>query len=429
MPATIIIGAQWGDEGKGRAVDWLAARADVVARYGGGDNAGHTVYVGTSVYKLHLMPSGILHPQAICVLGNGMVINPVNLLKELEELRSLGVDVSPERVKISTKAHIITPAHRALDVANEKALGNKAIGTTLRGIGPAYLDKTGRSGVRVGEMLAIEDFAESIKKAIESANHILLKHDEPLLDAHVIAQEYVTAAEQLRPYIVDTTQYLNQRLREGAIVLGEGAQGTLLDVDHGSYPFVTSSNPSIGGALAGLGFGAKHVHDVIGVAKAYSTRVGGGPMPTELSGEIANRLRGTGENFWDEYGTTTGRPRRCGWLDAVLLRYSADVNGLTSLAITKLDILSGFDELKIAVAYEVNGERVDYPPSTVADLEIAKPIYETLAGWSEDVQGVRRYEDLPHNAKVYIQRISELCDVPIKMISVGPERDQLIIIE
>lgn len=429
MPATIIIGAQWGDEGKGRAVDWLAARANVVARYGGGDNAGHTVYVGDKVYKLHLMPSGILHPQATCVLGNGMVINPVNLLKELQELRELGIDVSPSRVKISTKAHIITPAHRALDVANEKALGNKAIGTTLRGIGPAYLDKTGRRGVRVGEMLAIEDFAESIKQAIESANQILLKHDEPLLDAQVIAQEYVNAADELRLYIVDTTYYLNQRLREGAIVLCEGAQGTLLDVDHGSYPFVTSSNPTTGGALVGLGFGAKHVGDVIGVTKAYCTRVGSGPMPTELSGEIATRLRGTGENFWDEYGTTTGRPRRCGWLDAVLLRYSADVNGLTSLAITKLDILSGFEEIKIAVAYEVDGETVDYPPSTIPELERAIPIYESLAGWSEDIQGVRRFADLPLNAQRYIQRISELCGVPIKMISVGPERDQLIIMD
>lgn len=429
MPATIIIGAQWGDEGKGRAVDWLASRVDVVARYGGGDNAGHTVYVDDKVFKLHLMPSGILHPRAICILGNGMVINPVNLLKELDELHALGLDVSPERVKISTKAHIITPAHLALDIAKEKALGNKAIGTTLRGIGPAYLDKTDRKGVRMGEMLSIEDFAESIKGAIESANHILLNHDEPLLDAYTIAQQYVDAAEKLRPYIVDTTYYINQRLREGALVLCEGAQGTLLDVDHGSYPYVTSSNPSIGGALTGLGFGAKYVGEVLGVTKSYSTRVGSGPMPTELQGDIANRLRGTGENFWDEYGTTTGRPRRCGWLDAVMLRYACDVNGLTALAITKLDILSGFDELKIAVAYEVNGERVEYPPSAVAELEIATPIYETFAGWHEDVSGIRHYEDLPANAKTYLQRISQLCDVPITMVSVGPERDQLIIME
>lgn len=429
MPATIIIGAQWGDEGKGRAVDWLAARADVVARYGGGDNAGHTVYVGDKVYKLHLMPSGILHPHAICILGNGMVVNPVNLLKELDELRGLGVDVSPERVKISTKAHIITPAHRALDIASEKALGNKAIGTTLRGIGPAYLDKTGRRGVRMGEMLSIEDFAESIKKSIETANHVLLKHDEPMLDSQEITEEYVNAAEKLRPYIVDTTYYINQRLREGATVLCEGAQGTLLDVDHGSYPFVTSSNPSTGGALVGLGFGPKFVGDVIGVTKAYCTRVGSGPMPTELSGDIANRLRGTGENFWDEYGTTTGRPRRCGWLDAVLLRYAVDINGLTSLAITKLDILSGFDELKIAVAYDVDGVRYEYPPSTIPELESAQPIYETFAGWSEDVSDIRRYDDLPQNAKLYLQRIAQLCGIPVSMVSVGPERDQLIVMD
>jgi adenylosuccinate synthase len=429
MPATIIIGAQWGDEGKGRAVDWLAARADVVARYGGGDNAGHTVYVGDKVYKLHLMPSGILRPQATCILGNGMVVNPVNLLKELDELHALGVDVSPERVKISTKAHIITPAHRALDIASEKALGNKAIGTTLRGIGPAYLDKTGRRGIRMGEMLSIEDFAEAIKKSIETANHVLLKHDEPLLNVQEITEEYVNAAQKLRPYIVDTTHYINQRLRAGAHILCEGAQGTLLDVDHGSYPFVTSSNPSTGGALIGLGFGPKYVGDVFGVTKAYCTRVGAGPMPTELSGDIANRLRGTGENFWDEYGTTTGRPRRCGWLDLVLLRYSADINGLTSLVITKLDILSGFDELNIAVAYDVDGVRMDYPPSTIPELERAKPIYETLPGWHEDISHVRRYDDLPTNAKRYLQRISEWCDLPISMISVGPERDQLIVMD
>lgn len=429
MPATIIIGAQWGDEGKGRAVDWLAARADVVARYGGGDNAGHTVYVGDKVYKLHLMPSGILRPQAACILGNGMVVNPVNLLKELDELHALGVDVSPERVKISTKAHIITPAHRALDIASEKALGNKAIGTTLRGIGPAYLDKTGRRGIRMGEMLSIEDFAESIKKSIETANHVLLTHDEPLLNVQEITEEYVNAAQKLRPYIVDTTHYINQRLREGAHILCEGAQGTLLDVDHGSYPFVTSSNPSTGGALIGLGFGPKYVGDVFGVTKAYCTRVGAGPMPTELFGDIANRLRGTGENFWDEYGTTTGRPRRCGWLDLVLLRYSADINGLTSLVITKLDILSGFDELNIAIAYDVDGVRMDYPPSTIPELERAKPIYETLPGWHDDISHVRRYDDLPTNAKQYLQRISEWCDLPISMISVGPERDQLIVMD
>ncbi|PJF23293.1 MAG: adenylosuccinate synthase [Phototrophicales bacterium] len=429
MPVTIIIGAQWGDEGKGRAVDWLAAQADVVARFSGGDNAGHTVYVGDEVFKMHLIPSGILHPQALCVLGNGMVINPVNLLKEIDMLREMGVDISPSRLKISSKAHLITPAHIALDAANEKARGKDAIGTTLRGIGPAYLDKTGRKGIRAGEMRDLEAFGELIRQAIQSANQTLAQYDADLLDAQSVAEAYVQAAHQLRPYLADTTYLLNQKLKAGANVLCEGAQGTLLDVDHGSYPFVTSSNPTIGGALAGLGIGARYVQQVIGVAKCFSTRVGSGPMPTELDGDIANRLRGTGENFWDEYGTTTGRPRRCGWLDAVMLRYSCDVNGYTSLAVTKMDILSGFDELKIAVAYEVDGVQVDYPPDTVAALERAKPIYETFPGWEQDITNARSFSDLPLAAQNYLKRIGELCDVPIAMISVGPEREQFIVME
>jgi adenylosuccinate synthase len=427
MPVTIIIGAQWGDEGKGRAVDSLAAQADIVARYSGGDNAGHTVYVGDEVFKLHLVPSGILHDKALNVLGNGMVINPPNLLKELDMLAAMGVDVSPERLKISTKAHIITPAHIALDAAKEKARGAQAIGTTLRGIGPAYLDKTGRNGIRMGAMHDIEAFADTIKQAIERANDTLREMgDDGLLDAQAVAEEYIQAATRLQPYLVDSTYLLNEQLRAGASIVCEGAQGTLLDVDHGSYPYVTSSNPTTGGALAGLGVGPRHVDRVIGVAKAFSTRVGSGPMPTELHDAVADRLRGTGENFWDEFGTTTGRPRRCGWLDAVMLRYSCDVNGYTDLTITKLDILSGFDSLKIAVAYDVDGERYDYPPSTVHGLEKATPIYETLPGWQEDVTNARTFDDLPANAQAYIQRISALCDVPVKMISVGPERDQLI---
>lgn len=427
MPVTIIIGAQWGDEGKGRAVDWLAARSDIVARFSGGDNAGHTIYVNDEIFKLHLIPSGILHPQAINILGNGMVINPVNLLKEIDELIKLGIDVSPERLKISTRAHIITPAHIALDAVSEKERGAQAIGTTLRGIGPAYLDKTGRNGIRTGDMLNIETFADTIQRNVEIANKRLAEAGADLLDANKSAHAYVEAAQRLRPYLMDTTRYLNQELKKGAKVLCEGAQGTLLDVDHGSYPFVTSSNPTTGGALAGLGVGAIHVQDVIGVAKAFSTRVGGGPMPTEMSGELADRLRGTGANFWDEFGTTTGRPRRVGWLDAVMLRYSCDVNGYTGLVLTKLDILSGLPELKIAVGYEVDGEQFDYPPSTVDEIAKATPIYETLAGWTEDVSTVRRFEDLPQAAQAYINRISELCDTPIKMISVGPEREQLII--
>lgn len=427
MPATIIIGAQWGDEGKGRAVDWLAAQADVVARFGGGDNAGHTVNVGDTVFKLHLLPSGILHERTVCVLGNGMVINPPNLVAEIDRLAQMGVDVNPQRLRISTRAHIISPAHIALDAAREKALGEQAIGTTLRGIGPAYLDKTGRRGIRVESMLSLEDFAEALEQSIHDANETLKRMNAEPLDHESSTQRYIDAAARLHPYLADTTEYINRRLKEGAHVVCEGAQGTLLDVDHGSYPFVTSSSPSVGGALAGLGFGPKYVTRVIGVAKCYSTRVGSGPMPTELEGALADRLRGTGAHFWDEFGTTTGRPRRCGWLDMVLLRYAADINGFTGLVLTKMDILSGLDELKIAIAYETAGQRVEYPPSGVQALSRVKPIYETLPGWKEDLGGIRHRRDLPRAALNYIHRISELCGVPVEMVSVGPERDQFIL--
>ena len=427
MPATIVIGAQWGDEGKGRVVDTLASRSDVVARYGGGDNAGHTVYVGDDVFKLHLIPSGILHEQATCVLGNGMVINPLKLLEEMDRLSAMGVDISPERLLISTRAHIISPAHIALDTAREKALGDQAIGTTLRGIGPAYLDKTGRRGIRVGQMISVEDFAEDLYAAIEQANINLIQQGAETLNPQSTAEAYIQAAERLQPYLRDTTEYLSQQLKASAQILCEGAQGTLLDVDHGSYPFVTSSSPTTGGALTGLGFGPRHVERVVGVAKCFSTRVGSGPMPTELDGPIADRLRGTGENFWDEFGTTTGRPRRCGWLDAVMLRYSTDVNGFTELALTKMDILSGFSEIKIAVAYEVDGQQVEYPPSAIRELERARPVYETLPGWGEDLTGARHKDELPQATQEYIERISALCGVPVTMVSVGPERDQIVI--
>lgn len=427
MPATVIIGAQWGDEGKGRAVDWLAADADVVARFSGGDNAGHTVNVGTQIFKLHLIPSGILHPRAACIMGNGMVINPPNLIKEIDELKRLGVDVSPERLLISSRAHIITPAHVALDAAHEKSLGERSIGTTLRGIGPAYLDKTGRKGIRAESMQSLEDFAEALESSIKEANVTLQQWGAEPLDPESSTQSYLDAAVRLRPYLADTTEYINRRLRQGAQIVCEGAQGTLLDVDHGSYPFVTSSSPSIGGALAGLGFGPKHVDRVIGVAKSFSTRVGSGAMPTELHGALADRLRGTGEHFWDEFGTTTGRPRRCGWLDAVLLRYAADVNGFTGLVLTKMDILSGLEEVNIAYAYEVDGQQIDYPPSAIKQFERAKPLYETLPGWQEELGNCRQTAQLPQAAMNYIRRVSELCDVPVEMVSVGPERDQFIL--
>jgi adenylosuccinate synthase len=426
MPATIIVGAQWGDEGKGRVVDGLAAEADVVARFAGGDNAGHTVAVGSDVFKLHLVPSGILYDGVVCVLGNGMVINPVNLLREIDDLRARGVDVSPERLLISTRAHVITPAHIALDRAGETARGEGKIGTTLRGIGPAYLDKAGRRGIRTGLMLDSEGFAEAVHRAVEEANNVLAQQGAELVDAQATAAAYIEAAQRLQPFLRDTSVYINQRLKSGARVLCEGAQGTMLDIDHGDYPFVTSSSPTAGGAMTGLGFGPTYVDRVVGVAKSFATRVGSGPMPTELHGALGDRLRGTGEHFWDEFGTTTGRPRRCGWLDGVILRYSAQLSGFTELFVTKLDVLSGFETLKIAVAYEIDGQRHEFPPSTLAELERAQPVYETLPGWSEDVTAIRDAGALPAAARAYIQRIGEICNTPVKAVSVGPSRDQVI---
>lgn len=426
MPATILIGAQWGDEGKGRVADALAREADVVARFAGGDNAGHTVYVGGNIYKLHLVPSGILHSRVTCVLGNGMVINPVRLLKEMDELVALGIDVSPARMIISTRAHIISPAHIAQDAAAERARGDQAIGTTLRGIGPAYLDKAARRGIRAGQMMDLEAFAEDLHAAIEHANEELVRLGSEPLDADASTVDYLQAAERLKPYLRDTSIYLNQRLSKGARVLCEGAQGTLLDVDHGNYPYVTSSSPTVGGAFTGLGFGPLYVDRVVGVAKCFSTRVGGGPMPTELHDEIGGRLRGTGDNFWDEFGTTTGRPRRCGWLDAVSLRYAAQLNGFTELFLTKLDVLSGFEEVKIAVSYDLDGERYEYPPETREGLERARPIYETMPGWAEDVSDIRNFADLPTACRRYVEHIEELIQTPVRTVSVGPAREQVV---
>ncbi len=426
MPATILVGAQWGDEGKGRIADWLAAESDVVARYGGGDNAGHTVYVGDQVFKLHMVPSGILHDRVVCILGNGMVINPVNLVKEIAHLQAMQVPVTPARLLISARAHLITPAHIALDGASEKARGSQAIGTTLRGIGPAYLDKIGRRGIRAGDMLNTDRFAELLREAISAANRDLAAQGLEGIAGDQAVESYLQAAAQLRPFITDTAAVLYDRLRAGARVLCEGAQGTLLDVDHGSYPFVTSSSPTAGGALTGLGIGPGVVDRVVGAAKCFSTRVGSGPMPTELHDETGDRLRGTGENFWDEYGTTTGRPRRCGWLDGVMLRYATAINGFTELVLTKLDVLSGFDELKLAVAYRLGDQVLDFPPATVEELERVEPVYETLPGWQQDVTRARRSDDLPMAARQYVERIAALCQVRVSAVSVGPERDQLV---
>ncbi|HRQ36659.1 MAG TPA: adenylosuccinate synthase [Chloroflexota bacterium] len=427
MALDMIIGAQWGDEGKGRITDLLAAQADMVARYSGGDNAGHTVTVAGEIFKLHLIPSGIIHPGVVCLIGNGTVINPAVLLREMDALAARGVDVGPHRLKISRNAHLITPAHIALDKAREAHRGSDPIGTTLRGIGPAYTDKASRVGLRAELFDDPEGLADRMEIHIQTANETLTKiYEAEPLDTTAVATEFAAYAQRLHPYLVDGSVLIDQALRHGRNVLAEGAQGTFLDLDHGTYPYVTSSWPTAGGALIGLGVGPNKVRRVIGVAKAFTSRVGSGPFPCELDGEEAVRLRGTGANPWDEYGTTTGRPRRVGWLDVVLLRHAARINGLTELAITKLDILSGLKKLPVCVAYERFGEQLEHYPTDLRVLAECQPVYEILDGWQEDVTGARTLADLPANARHYVEFIAAQTETAVTYISVGPGRDQVI---
>jgi adenylosuccinate synthase len=430
MSLDIIVGTQWGDEGKGRVVDLLAAKADYAARFNGGDNAGHTVTVGQETFKLHLIPSGIIHPHTVGIIGNGLVINPQKLLSEIEMLRSAQININPDRLKISHAAHIITPGHLALDSAREDARGKEKIGTTLRGIGPAYNDKANRSGLRMETMLCLEECADGVEAHTRDVNQQLSAiYGAQTLDPKAVAQEYADYARQLKPYICDISLLLSDALQVGKNILAEGAQGTLLDIDHGTYPFVTSSNPTAAGALIGLGLGIVPIGRIVGVTKAFQTRVGEGPFPTQISDENASRLRGTGENPWDEFGTTTGRPRRVGWLDMVLLRYAVRINGITELTVTKMDILSGFNPLRICIGYQDEHRIHDELPLGPSDLSPFQPIYEDLRGWDVDITGARRWDDLPVEAKNYLNRIQELAGVPVKMASVGPERDQIVIIE
>ncbi|MBC7249316.1 MAG: adenylosuccinate synthase [Anaerolineae bacterium] len=423
MPAIAVIGAQWGDEGKGKITDMLAAESDVVARYGGGDNAGHTVVVGNDTFKLHLVPSGILYPRVVCVLGGGMVVNPRRLLQEMDELAARGVDVSARRLLLSNRAHLILPYHIALDGAAERSRGQSALGTTKRGIGPAYADKAARSGIRAGEMLDPAAFAERVRAAVLTKNELLTRvYGQEPLSPEEIAAEYREYALRLRSHLADTSAFLVEALREGKQLLCEGAQGTLLDLDHGTYPYVTSSYPTVGGALIGLGLGPQHLTRILGVTKAYQTRVGAGPFPTELHDDTGDHLVEVGH----EYGTTTGRRRRTGWLDAVALRYAVQVNGLSELALTKLDVLTGLNPLRIAVAYMCDGETWDHFPADVRALARCQPVYEELPGWEEDISGARTFEELPQEARDYVTRIEELAGVPATLISVGPEREQTI---
>jgi adenylosuccinate synthase len=428
MPISVILGAQWGDEGKGKITDLMAAGADVVARFAGGDNAGHTVTVGSERFALHLIPSGILYPRVTCLLGGGMVVNPKKLLSEMDGLAARGVDVSPSRLRLSGLAHLIMPYHLALDGASEAARGGEALGTTRRGIGPAYTDKAARSGIRAQEMLhPAPDLSRRIREQVAAKNVILERvYGQPPLEAEAVVEEYLDYARRLAPYVADVAAEIAGALQSQKHILAEGAQGTLLDIDHGSYPYVTSSYPTIGGVMIGLGVGPQHIERVVGVVKAYQTRVGAGPMPTELTGAMGEKLRGTGAQPWDEFGTTTGRPRRCGWLDLVALRYALRLNGLTEMALTKLDVLSRFDSLKICTAYELDGREIQDFVTDLTVLARCRPIYEELPGWNVDISGARTYADLPLPARRYVARIEDLMGIPASCISVGPGRDQTI---
>ena len=429
MPLEIVVGAQWGDEGKGRVVDLLSEKADISARYNGGDNAGHTVTVGEKIFKLHIIPSGFIHPKTIGVLGNGMVINPSTLVEEMEMLKAAGVEVSPARLFISDAAQLITPAHRLLDAAQDAALGKAQIGTTGRGIGPAYVDKAARRGLRTGEILDLPSFKQRLMDHFNSTN-ITLKalYQHPGLDVDKTTAEYMEKAAIMQPYIHRIGPIVKTALDKGKTVLSEAAQGTLLDLEQGTYPFVTSSCTTAAGVFSGLGLGIYPVNRVVGVTKSFQTRVGSGPFPTELLDEKATLLRGTGSNPWDEFGTTTGRPRRVGWLDLVLLRYAIEINGITELFITKMDILSGIGEIPVCVAYKIHGKQLAQLERTADAQSMAQyvPVYETLSGWQEDLTKVRDYAEFPAAAKEYIHFIEEQCGVPVRMISVGPERNAVV---
>ncbi len=423
MPAIVLLGAQWGDEGKGKATDLLGGRVDYVVRYQGGNNAGHTVVIGDEKYALHLLPSGILSPGVIPVIGNGVVVDPAVLLHEMAGLEARGVDTS--RLLISASAHLITPYHVTLDKVSERFLGKSKIGTTGRGIGPTYMDKVGRLGIRVQDLFDPSILRQKVEGALANKNQVLVKvFNRRELEVDAITEELLQYAEPLRAHVADTALVLNDALDAGKIVLLEGGQGTLLDVDHGTYPFVTSSNPTAGGACTGSGIGPTRVTRVIGILKAYTTRVGSGPFPTELLDEWGERLRSVG----GEVGVTTGRPRRCGWFDAPIARYATRVNGLTDIFLTKLDVLTGIERIPVCVAYEIEGQRITELPMTQTDFHHAKPVYEELPGWTEDISGARSIEDLPANAQAYVRYLEELSGAPISAIGVGQDRDATIVV-
>ncbi len=419
MSVTALVGAQWGDEGKGKTIDILASQADMVVRAQGGSNAGHTVVADGVTHKLRLIPSGILYPDTVCVVGNGTVIAPPVILKEMETLRQNGVSL--KNLKIDARAHVILPYHIAIDTLSEKMRGAGDIGTTKNGIGPCYMDKAERSGIRIIDLITPEVFKEKLFKNVENKNKLLkYVYGGEEMDAQAIYDEYMGYAEQLKPYVADTSVMIYDAVKAGKNVLFEGAQGTLLDIDVGTYPFVTSSHPTAGGFCEGSGIGPTLIDNCLGVAKSYITRVGKGPFPTELNDEIGDRIRNVG----GEFGTVTGRPRRTGWFDAVIIRYAVRVNGLTALAINKLDTLSGIETLKICVAYEKDGKILKDFPVDISLLEGCKPVYEELPGWTEDLSKCRSFDELPENAKNYIRFIEKQADCHVSMVGVGPDRTQ-----
>ena len=423
MSAVVIVGAHWGDEGKGKATDLLGPRVDYVVKPNGGNNAGHTVVVNGQKFELKLLPAGILSENATPVIGNGVVVNPEALFAEIEGLQARGADTS--KLKISANAHLVAPYHQTMDKVTERFLGKRAIGTTGRGIGPTYMDKVGRMGVRVQDILDESILRQKVEGALRQKNELLVKvYNRRHVEVDEIVDYFLSFAERLKPMIVDTTQLLNNALDEGKTLLMEGGQATFLDVDHGTYPFVTSSNPTAGGACVGSGVGPTRISRVIGIQKAYTTRVGAGPFPTELFDKMGEFLRTTG----GEFGVNTGRPRRCGWYDAVLARQAVRINGFTDLFITKLDVLTGLEKIPVCVAYEVDGVRFDEVPMTQTDFHHAKPVYEYFDGWSENISDAKSLADLPENARKYVHKLEELSGCRISAIGVGPDRDQTIVV-
>ena len=425
MANIVIVGTQWGDEGKGKVVDLLAAEADVVVRFQGGNNAGHTMVVDGEQTISHLIPSGILQ-QKVCVIGNGVVVDPEVLIEEIDYLEGKGVPVGPDKLMISDRAHVIMPYHKLVDNGREKMKGDKKIGTTGRGIGPCYEDKATRRGIRFVDLIDPDSFSERLETIVPEKNFYLEKFlNTETVDLEAIKRQYSEYAKRLKPYVTNVSIALQKAGNAGKQILFEGAQGTHLDIDHGTYPFVTSSNTASGNACCGSGVGPKDINGVVGIVKAYTTRVGAGPFPTELFDEVGEKIQQVGA----EFGATTGRKRRCGWLDTVILNNAARLNGLTGLAITKLDVLGGLDELKICTAYELDGKRIQEVPANLKHLAACKPVYETLPGWRQDIRGIRRFEDLPELARNYLKRIEALTGVQIDIVSVGPGRDETIVIE